>query len=297
MTSEPSQTGTPTGQGAGAGELVLVATPIGNLGDLSPRALAVLTNADVVYCEDTRHSRVLFSAHGLHSAGRLQSMHEHNEAAQTEEIARRVRDGQLVALICDAGTPGISDPGARVVAALVDEGLRVTTVPGPSAVIAAITVSGLPSERFVMEGFLPRKAGERDAWYRSWAREARTIVAYESPQRVAAVVRELAEYFPERRVAIVRELTKVHEEVIHGTLRDVAIELGTRGVLGEVVLVLEGAPERPPADEVTVRAALADQFANGASTRDAAEAVSELLGVSRRDAYELALDQRGDERR
>lgn len=155
-----------------AGQLILVATPLGNLGDLSRRALELFRDADVIYCEDTRHSRVLFSANDITTGRRLQSLHEHNEAAQSEQIVARVRAGELVVLISDAGTPGISDPGGRAVAAVIDAGLSVTTAPGPSAVIAALSISGLSSERFVMEGFLPRKWGERQRRYEEWGKKS-----------------------------------------------------------------------------------------------------------------------------
>jgi 16S rRNA (cytidine1402-2'-O)-methyltransferase len=275
-----------------AGELVLVATPLGNLGDLSSRALDLFRRADVIYCEDTRHSRTLFSAHDIPAGGRLRALHEHNEVAQSAQVVERVAAGELVVLISDAGTPGISDPGTRVVAAVIDAGLRVTTAPGPSAVIAALTVSGLSTERFVMEGFLPRKAGERAQRYEEWASEERTVVFYESPQRVASVVGELAERFPGRRVAVARELTKLHEEVIRGTLSDVADELLRRDVLGEVVVVLEGAtPSEVVEDEVVV-AALVEQWSEGVTTRDAVDYVSKMLGVPHRDVYQLALAAR-----
>ena len=276
------------------GELVLVATPIGNLGDLSARALDLFRRADVIYCEDTRHSRTLFSANDIPAGGRLQALHEHNEVAQSAQVVERVAAGELVVLISDAGTPGISDPGTRVVAAVIDAGLRVTTAPGPSAVIAALTVSGLSTERFVMEGFLPRKAGERAQRYEEWASEERTVVFYESPQRVASVVGELAERFPGRRVAIARELTKLHEEVIRGTLSDVADKLSRRDVLGEVVVVLEGATLSEAVEDEVVVAALVEQWSEGVTTRDAVDYVSKMLGVPHRDVYQLALAARKD---
>ncbi|HEV7958001.1 MAG TPA: 16S rRNA (cytidine(1402)-2'-O)-methyltransferase [Acidimicrobiales bacterium] len=276
-----------------AGELVLVATPLGNLGDLSSRAIELFRSANVVYCEDTRRSKVLFSANDIPTGGRLESLHEHNEVAQSTKIVERVRSGELVVLITDAGTPGISDPGTRAVEAVVAAGLRVSTAPGPSAVVAALSISGLPTDRFVMEGFMPRKAGERAQRYAEWAREVRTIVFYESPQRVSATLVELAGVLPERRVAVVRELTKIHEEVIRGTVADVAALLEARDVLGEIVVVLAGASEAsaPVSDKVIV-AALFEQWDDGSTTRDAVEYVAEALGVSRRDVYRLALEAR-----
>jgi len=277
------------------GELVVVATPIGNLGDISRRALELLTSADVVYCEDTRHSRTLFSAHGIPVKGRLHSLHEHNEVSQCEDIVARVREGQVVVLISDAGTPGISDPGSRVVAAVAEAGLRVTTAPGPAAVIAALTISGLATDRFVMEGFVGRKVGERELLYRQWIREPRTIVFYESPQRLSTTLNELSVHFADRRVAVVREITKFHEEVVRGTVRDVANIFGARDVLGEIVVVLAGAPAALAVDDETVRAALVDQMASGLSVRDAVSYVADTLGVAHRSAYQLALQLRASE--
>lgn len=276
------------------GQLVLVATPLGNLGDLSPRALELFRTADVVYCEDTRHSRVLFSAHGIATGRRLKSLHEHNEAAQSVTVVAQVREGQLVVLISDAGTPGISDPGARVVAAVAGAGLRVSTAPGPSAVVAALSISALPTERFVMEGFLPRKVNERARRFESWVEEERTIVFYESPQRLAGVLTELAARFPERRVAVVRELTKVHEEVVRGSLAEVAALLEARELLGEVVVVLEGGRRVAGVDDELVRDALREQFRSGASTRDAVDFVAETLGVAHRVVYQSALEVKRD---
>jgi 16S rRNA (cytidine1402-2'-O)-methyltransferase len=280
-----------------AGQLVLVATPLGNLGDLSRRALELFAAADVIYCEDTRHSRVLFSAQDIPTGGRLRSLHEHNEAAECAQIVARIRVGELVVLISDAGTPGISDPGSRVVAAVVDAGLVVTTAPGPSAVIAALSISGLPTERFVMEGFLSRKSSERITSYEQWAREERTIVFYESPQRLKAVLHELAALFPTRRVAIAREMTKLYEEVVRGTLVDVAEVMNQRDVKGEIVVVLDGVSLMPDVGAVVVREALVEQFSVGASTRDAVDYVAEVLGVARREVYQLALEIRRDEPR
>jgi 16S rRNA (cytidine1402-2'-O)-methyltransferase len=278
-----------------AGQLVVVATPLGNLGDISRRALELLASADVVYCEDTRHSRTLFSANDIPVHGRLRALHEHNEASLCEEVVGRVQNGEVVVLISDAGTPGISDPGSRVVAAVSEAGLVVTTAPGPSAVIAALTISGLATERFCMEGFVPRKRGEREALYAQWARETRTIVFYESPQRLAATLAELAEHFGSRRVAVAREITKLHEEVVRGTVRDVAGIIATRDVLGEVVVVLEGAAQAPVVDDETVRAALREQLASGVSVRDAVASVADALGTSHRSAYQLALEVRASQ--
>ena len=279
------------------GRLVVVATPLGNLGDLSRRALELLDQADVVYCEDTRRSSTLFSAHDISVRGRLRALHEHNEASLCAEVVERVGEGQLVVLVSDAGTPGISDPGTRVVAAVAEAGLVVTTAPGPSAVVAALSVSGLATERFCMEGFVPRRASERARRFEHWASEERTIVFYESPQRLVATLRELVAIDDTRRVVVARELTKLHEEVIRGTLASVLATLEGREVIGEVVVVLDGAaaPAGPLEDDV--RAARVAQFALGVSTRDAVSAVAGSLRVAHRDVYRLALTLRdGDAR-
>ena len=273
---------------------MLVATPIGNLGDLSTRALDLLRRADAIYCEDTRHSRTLLSANGIPAGGRLRALHEHNEVTESARVVSRVAAGELVLLVSDAGTPGISDPGSRVVAAVAGAGLRVTTAPGPSAVTAALSVSGLSTERFVMEGFLARKAGERSQSYAEWAHEERTIVFFESPQRVSSVMVELAALYPDRRVAVVRELTKFHEEILRGTVEEVARGLVEREIQGEVVVVLEGAPGRERVSDDVVLAALDEQRGEGVSTRDAVDYVSRVLGVPHRDVYALALASRRD---
>lgn len=271
---------------------MVVATPLGNLGDLSRRAIDLLTSADAIYCEDTRHSRTLFAANAIATSGRLHALHEHNEASQCADICDRIARGEVVVLISDAGTPGISDPGTRVVAAVAAANLRVSTAPGPSAVIAALSISGLPTERFCMEGFVPRKAGERATLYEQWSRESRTIVFYESPQRLHATMAELSQRFGDRRVVVARELTKLHEEVIRGTVVEVAAALASREILGEVVVVLDGAPPPPPIADGTVREALLDQLRRQVSVRDAVAEVAAALGVNHRETYAMALELR-----
>jgi 16S rRNA (cytidine1402-2'-O)-methyltransferase len=267
------------------------------LGDLSARAIEILATADVVYCEDTRRSRTLFAANGLDAAGRLDSLHQHNEASQCDEVVARVRAGQLVALVSDAGTPGISDPGQRVVAAVADAGLRVTTAPGPSAVIAALSISGLPTDRFAMDGFVPRKQSERLALFRRWLVESRTVVFYESPQRIGATMSDLAGVVGERRVALCRELTKLHEEVLRGTVAEVAAQLERRGeVLGEIAVVLEGVPEPTTADVNDVSDLLARALDRGATVKEAVALVVEVTGAVHREVYDVALTMKRERR-
>jgi len=277
--------------GGPRGRIVLVATPIGNLGDLSPRAVAVLDQADVVYCEDTRRTRALLTAAGVAGRGRLVALHEHNENQRIPEVLDRVGAGSTVAVVCDAGTPAISDPGARLVAAAAAAGLAVSVVPGPSAVVAALVVSGLPTERFCVEGFLPRKGPERRRRLAALAAEERTAVVLESPARLAATLDDMARVCGDRPVAVVRELTKVHEETWRGGLTTAAETFAHRPVRGEVVVVLGGAaPPNPPAADA-VADALADRLAAGDGVRDAADAVAAMLGVPRRQAYQMALAQ------
>jgi 16S rRNA (cytidine1402-2'-O)-methyltransferase len=278
------------------GQLVIVATPLGNLGDISRRALDLLASADAVYCEDTRRSSTLFSANDIPVRGRLRALHEHNEASLCDQIVAEVLDGKVVVLVSDAGTPGISDPGSRVVAAVAAAGLDVTTAPGPSAVIAALSISGLPTERFIMEGFVARKAGERTTMFEQWRHEPRTVVFYESPQRLVATLREMAEWFGDRRCCVAREMTKLHEEVLRGTVRELSELLATREVLGEIVVVLEGTDDVSVVSDHDVRAALREQVAAGASTRDAVTYVEETLGVSHRLVYQMALELRAGDK-
>jgi len=288
--SKPNERTTVNDAGRGEGRLVVVATPLGNLGDLSRRALELLASADEVYCEDTRRSSTLFSAHGIAVNGRLRALHEHNEASKCDEVIERVLRGETVVVISDAGTPGISDPGSRVVAAVAEAGLVVTTAPGPSAVVAALSISGLPTERFCMEGFLPRKVGDRERRYDQWAHEARTIVFYESPQRLVTTLFELSGHFAHRRVVVARELTKLHEEVVRGTLAEVSSVFASREVIGEIVVVLDGVTESVVVDEDALRDALGAQLAAGATTRDAVNAVVNSLGAAHRVVYQLALE-------
>ena len=277
------------------GEVVLVATPIGNLGDLSARMVAVLRDADLVCCEDTRRTRVLLSAAGVPAGGRLVSLHAHNEAARLGQLLAALEAGKTIAVVTDAGMPVVSDPGAALVDAALDRGFGVTVVPGPSAVLAALVVSGLPADRFSFEGFLPRKGVDRRARLSELAAEPRTSVVFESPARLVATLEDLAARMPERQVAVCRELTKVHEEVWRGTVADAASEFARRDVKGEVVLVLGGAPAAAPAtaSDHDVGTAVAAHLEDGTSVRDAASAAAEELGVPRRRAYAAAVAEQG----
>ena len=274
---------------------MLVATPIGNLADLSPRARGVLETADLICCEDTRRTRALLSAAGVPAGRRLLSLHGHNEKERLAQVATAVAGGATVAVVSDAGTPGIADPGAWLAAQLAAAGETVSTVPGPSSVIGALVVSGLSTERFCVEGFLPRKGGERRRRMASLVADERTTVVLEAPGRVAATLADLAEVAgdaaPSRPVAVVRELTKMHEEVWRGSLADAAAAFAAREVRGEVVLVIGGAPTPPAAGDADVEAAVRAALARDptAGPRQVADRVAATLGVPRRQAYEAAL--------
>ncbi len=284
------QAGGSGGPNRSGGRLVLVATPIGNLGDLSKRATETLAAADFIYAEDTRHTRGLLTHAGV-SGATLRSLHEHNEAERIVEVLRAVSDGAVVVVVSDAGTPGVSDPGSRLVAAAADAGLPVSVVPGPSAVLAALVASGLPTDRFCFEGFIPRSGAERNRRLAVVADDPRTTVIFEAPGRVAATLADLAEACgPERPVAVARELTKLHEEIWRGTLADGARWAEQGAVRGEVVLVVGGAPAVPAdvSDEV-LAAALRQGLEGGERVRGVVDEVAAAFDVPRRRVYELAL--------
>jgi 16S rRNA (cytidine1402-2'-O)-methyltransferase len=220
------------------GVLYLVATPIGNLEDITLRAVRVLSEADVVAAEDTRHTRRLLEHHGI--PARMVSLHEHNERARVPALLRRLKAGERVAVVTDAGSPGVSDPGYPLVRAAVQEGLRVESVPGPSAVIAALQVSGLPTDAFVFTGFLPVKRGARRRRLEELSERRETVVAFESPYRIEACLEDLEAVWGERPVVLARELTKLHEQVLRGTAREIRAALGAETRRGEMVLVLGG---------------------------------------------------------
>jgi 16S rRNA (cytidine1402-2'-O)-methyltransferase len=265
--------------------LAVCATPIGNLDDVTLRVLEELRGADVVLCEDTRHTRVLLERHGIRA--RLLSYHEHNEAKRTGELLPRLEAGERIALVSDAGLPGISDPGARLVAATLEAGLPVTVLPGPSAVETALVASGLAAERYQFLGFLPRAARARAALWEELAAWPFPAVAFESPQRLPATLRSLAEAAPERTVAVCRELTKKFEEVVRGTALEVA-ERFAEPPKGEITLVVGPAVaiDRVARDAA---AAVAELVAAGVARRQAANVVARLTGSSRNELYRRTL--------
>jgi len=272
---------------APAGALVIVGTPIGNLADLSPRATDALAAADVIAAEDTRRARALLTHAVIRAGGRLRSVHAHSEARRAAEIVADVQAGRRVAYVTDAGMPGISDPGAGLVRACLDAGLAVEVVPGPSAVLTALVVSGLPAGRFVFEGFLPRKGRGRAERIEALAGETRTAVLFEAPPRVAATLADLAAACgAERPVAVARELTKRFEDVWRGDLGGAVAHTQATPPRGEHVIVLGPAPTATiPPDDGALDAAVRAALARGSSRRDAAAEVAHTLGVPKRRAY------------
>lgn len=271
------------------GSLTLVATPIGNLGDMTQRAIDALANADLVCCEDTRRTGMLLAHLGI-SGKKYLVVNEHTEHDACDEIIAAVTAGRNVALVSDAGTPGISDPGERVVRAALDAGIEVSSTPGVSALTMALVLSGLPTARFVFEGFLPRQGGERAARLAELADERRTVVLYEAPHRLERTLADLEVACGAlRRVALARELTKMHEDMWRGSLHDAVRHAADVAPRGEYVIVLEGARPPAPATDDDITAALRAEMAAGASKRDAAARVAAKLGAPKRRVYELAL--------
>jgi len=264
---------------AGPGRLVICPTPIGNLEDITLRTLAALREADVVACEDTRRTRILLDRYGVRA--RLVPYHEHNERRRATELVERMRSGQVVALVSDAGMPLVSDPGFALVRACVAAGLGVEVLPGPSAVLPALVASGLPADRWRFVGFLPRRGREAEVLWRT----PETLVAFESPGRLARSLRVLAEHDPDRPVAVCRELTKVHEEVRRGSAAELADHFAAATPRGEIVLVVGAAPDGGTQESEGARDAVRRLIEAGAKPRPAAAVVSELTGVPANRLY------------
>ncbi|QAY69060.1 16S rRNA (cytidine(1402)-2'-O)-methyltransferase [Xylanimonas protaetiae] len=282
-----------------AGSLVLAATPIGNSEDASARLRRLLTTADVVAAEDTRRLHALADRLGVRVGGRVVSFYEHNEAARADELLDVVDGGGTVVVVTDAGMPAVSDPGFRAVARAVERGVRVTAAPGPSAVLTALALSGLPTDRFTFEGFAPRKPGDRSRTFAALAAEPRTMVFFEAPHRIAATLAAMSAVFgADRPAAVCRELTKTYEEVLRGPLSALVSEVEAReadggpGLRGEICVVVGGAPaaETPSLEDLVGE--VLERVAAGERLKEAAAAVAEASGASRRDLYNAALAAR-----
>jgi len=269
-----------------AGRLIVCPTPIGNLEDVTLRVLSALRNATVIACEDTRRTRVLLERYGV--SAKLVSYHEHNERARATQLVERMHKGDVVALVSDAGTPLVSDPGFVLVRACVAAGLEVEVLPGPSAAVSALVASALPADTWRFVGYLPRKRGEFAALFRA----PETIVAFESPNRVAASLEILASIDPARPVVVCRELTKIHEEIVRGSAAELAARYAAQAPRGEVVLVLGGAPAVEP-ELAPALAALRKLVEAGARPRPASSVVASLTGVKANTLYRALMDDGG----
>jgi 16S rRNA (cytidine1402-2'-O)-methyltransferase len=274
----------------GAGRVVLVGAPLGNVGDASRRLREVLASADIVAAEDTRRLLRLAKDLDVTVAGRIVSYFEGNEERRTPDLVEALRGGATVAVVTDGGMPSVSDPGYRLVRAALDAGFPVTAAPGPSAVTTALALSGLPSDRFCFEGFLPRTGSSRRSRMRELAAEPRTLVFFEAPHRITAALKDLAGVFGEQRpAAVCRELTKTYEEIRRGPLGELAAWSAEAQPRGEITVVVAGAPAGPaerPADE-ELRAAVAEREAAGATRRDAIQTVADAYGLRKREVYAL----------
>jgi 16S rRNA (cytidine1402-2'-O)-methyltransferase len=265
-----------------SGRLIVCPTPIGNLDDVTLRVLDALRDADIVACEDTRHTGKLLKRHGIEA--KLVSYHEHNERRRSGELVNRMRDGAVIALVSDSGTPAISDPGFALVRACVEAGLAVEVLPGPASPVTALVASALPADRWRFIGFLPRRKGEL---LRALGRPDETLVAFESPNRLAASLAVLADLDPERPVAVCRELTKLHEEVVRGTAAEVARRFAG-GARGEIVLVIGAGEAGPDEDIETALDAVERLVEAGARRRAAAQVVASLTGIPANRLYRPA---------
>ena len=274
-----------------AGTLSIVATPIGNLGDFSPRAAAVLAAADIIACEDTRVTKKLLRLTGTSISGKIVAYHDHNGEKMRPYLIERISQGDHVALVSDAGTPLISDPGYKLVAACRGHGLRVTTTPGPSAAIAALTISGLPSDRFLFAGFVPTALKAREKQFAELASLSATSIWFDTPSRLARSLSDMASVFGNRQACVAREITKLHEEVLHGSLGGLAADLQAKPPMkGEVVIVVAGRNIEDTLIDDDALAAMLRAEMDGQRLRDAVAAVVAATGVAKNRVYKLALE-------
>ncbi|WP_418276045.1 16S rRNA (cytidine(1402)-2'-O)-methyltransferase [Isoptericola jiangsuensis] len=281
-----------------AGSVVLAATPIGNVEDASPRLLRLLADADLVAAEDTRRLHALAARAGVAVTGRVVSYHEHNERDRADDLLDVVADGGTVVVVTDAGMPAVSDPGFRLVARAVERGLPVTAAPGPSAVLTALALSGLATDRFTFDGFVPRKAGDRARWLSALTAEPRTMVFFEAPHRIVETLAAMAEAFgPDRPAAVCRELTKVYEEVLRGTVGELADTVADRSATGdalrgEICVVVGGAPAAAAPSVADLVGEVLTRVADGERLKTVVADVATTAGVAKRDLYAAALAAR-----
>jgi|SRR6185503_10761371 16S rRNA (cytidine1402-2'-O)-methyltransferase len=270
-----------------AGSLYIVATPIGNLEDVTLRALRILKEADLIAAEDTRHTRILLGHYDIRTP--LISYHEHNEKAQAPKLVQRLLRGENIALVADAGTPAIADPGYRLVVEAVRAGVMVHPLPGPSALAAALSASGLPTDRFTFEGFLPAKQGERQHKLEALRNESRTLVFYEAPHRLKEALADLRRVLGDRELVVAREVSKVHEEFLRGTIDEVLAGVADREVKGEITMVVRGAVGGAAVSEQELNAEIERLADEGIGVKEISEVLGERYQLAKREVYKLAL--------
>lgn len=272
-----------------AGVLYVVATPIGNLEDVTLRAVRVLKEVDLIAAEDTRHTQKLLSHYDIRTP--LTSYHEHNERTKARQLVERLLQGQNIALVTDAGVPAISDPGYRIVVEAISAGIQVTPIPGPSALTAVLSVSGLPTNRFVFEGFLPAKKKQRRDRLEALRGETRTLVCFEAPHRLLESLRDIHELLGDREVVVAREVSKVYEEFLRGLASELIDKLAGREIRGEMTLVIRGSAGESTVSEDHLKADIRRLKEQGMRVKEIAELLSERYGYSKKEIYRLALEQ------
>lgn len=273
------------------GILYIVPTPIGNLEDITLRALRVLKEVELIAAEDTRHTQHLLAHFGIKTP--MTSYHDHNERGKARTLVERLKSGASIALVSDAGTPAISDPGYRIVVDAIQAGIQVVPLPGASALTTALSASGLPTDRFLFEGFLPAKAQERKAKLQSLRGEVATLVFYEAPHRLLDSLAEMVKIFGDREIAVARELTKVHEEFLRGKLSDVIGALADRDIKGEIVIMVRGTSGEAQVSDEELHGTIRQLAGNGMGVKEIAELLGERYGLAKKEVYKLALDLKG----
>jgi 16S rRNA (cytidine1402-2'-O)-methyltransferase len=270
-----------------SGALYIVPTPIGNLEDITFRAVRVLKEVDLIAAEDTRHSQVLLNHYGIRTP--VTSYHEHNERGKARELVERLRQGTSIALLSDAGTPMISDPGYRLMVEAIGAGVQVIPLPGPSALTAVLAAAGLPTDRFAFEGFLPAKKSERRRTLEALREDTRTLIFYESPHRLKETLADMAEIFGDRDLAIGREISKVHEEFLRGAIHEIIAKLEQQNVRGEITLIVQGATSGALVQEEELISEVRQLAEDGMRVKEISELLGARHGISRREVYQLAL--------
>jgi len=273
------------------GTLYVVATPIGNLEDITLRALRVLKEVDVIAAEDTRHTQILLSHYGIRTP--LTSYHEHNEKTKARQLMSRLERGEQIALVSDAGTPAISDPGYRLAVEAIRGGIPVIPIPGASALTAVLSAGGLPTDRFVFDGFLPAKKQERRARLRALSSETRTLVIYEAPHRLTETLNDLVEILGDRETVLAREVSKVHEEFLRGGLTEVAKQIAGREIKGELTLLIGGSRGQSEVSQEQIEKEIRKLKNDGLRVKEIAEILGEKYGYPKKEIYRLALTQSG----